>query len=261
MIAVLTAQVKEFAILFLIVIIHELGHAVAAVYYKWRIVKIELLPFGGVAVTEEHGNKPIKEEVIVILAGPIQHIWMGAVMYALGQAGMVEASLYELFMMNNTLLFLFNLLPIWPLDGGKLLFNGLTAKIPFVRAHLRTIYFSVVAGLIFFLASLLFQSFNLMLFIVMLFVGISLYTEWKQHPYIFLRFLLERYYGKEDNVRKLKILPAHKSNRLMDIFRQFFRGSKHTIIVENGERYDENELLYAYFSEKRIQESIGDLYG
>lgn len=53
----MTGYFREVLMVFLIVFIHELGHAGAAHYFKWRIHKVELLPFGGVAEVEDSGNK------------------------------------------------------------------------------------------------------------------------------------------------------------------------------------------------------------
>ena len=74
--AILTAHFIELSIFLFIVFIHELGHALAASFFSWRIKRISLLPFGGVAEMDEHGNRPLKEEAIVTLAGPLQHVWM-----------------------------------------------------------------------------------------------------------------------------------------------------------------------------------------
>ena len=68
-IGIFTARFKELLLLFCIVLIHELGHAFAAAHYNWRIKRIQLLPFGGVAELEEHGNKSLKEELVVVIAG------------------------------------------------------------------------------------------------------------------------------------------------------------------------------------------------
>ena len=46
--------------------------------FSWRIKRIFLLPFGGTVEVEEHGNRPLKEEFAVILAGPLQHVWLQA---------------------------------------------------------------------------------------------------------------------------------------------------------------------------------------
>lgn len=75
-IAILTAHFVEMMMLLLIVFIHEMGHAVCAQHFKWRIKSIQLLPFGGAVETEEYGNKSLKEDLAVVLAGPLQHVWL-----------------------------------------------------------------------------------------------------------------------------------------------------------------------------------------
>src|SRR5690625_4698610 len=74
-IGVITGYFREIFMIFIIVFIHEMGHAVAASYFQWNIKKIELLPFGGVLEVDDE-NPPFREELIVILAGPLQHIWL-----------------------------------------------------------------------------------------------------------------------------------------------------------------------------------------
>lgn len=143
-IGIFTARFKELLILFCIVFLHELGHAFAAAHYKWRIKQIQLLPFGGVAELEEHGNKPLKEELIVVIAGPIQHVWMVGLAYVLYTAGWVGEELYHFFVWNNLIILCFNLLPIWPLDGGKILLNVLSQHLPYLQAHEKMMKLSCV---------------------------------------------------------------------------------------------------------------------
>lgn len=108
--------------LFFIVFCHELGHAVAAKYFGCRLRKIELLPFGGVSETEEYGNRPYHEELIVVLAGPFQHlVLIGFSWIAYAIFPFWSQADHQIFLFHNAALFIFNLLPIWPLDGGKLL--------------------------------------------------------------------------------------------------------------------------------------------
>ncbi len=189
-IGIFTARFKELLLLFCIVLIHELGHAFATRHYNWRIKKIQLLPFGGVAELEEHGNKSLKEELVVVIAGPIQHIWMMAVGYMLFEAGWLHAELYYFFMWNNIIILAFNLLPIWPLDGGKVLFNVLSYRFPYLQAHekmmkLSCVFFSVILGW-----QLLWNSNNIMMWVLLIFLAVSLYQEWKQRRYAFMRFFI-----------------------------------------------------------------------
>ena len=156
-------------------------------HYNWRIKRIQLLPFGGVAELEEHGNKSLKEELVVVIAGPIQHVWMMLVGYMLFKAGWLNADLYYFFMWNNIIILAFNLLPIWPLDGGKVLFNVLSYRFPYLQAHEKMMQlscvFSVILGW-----QLLWNSNNIMMWVLLIFLAVSLYQEWKQRRYAFMRF-------------------------------------------------------------------------
>jgi stage IV sporulation protein FB len=248
---------------FLIVICHEMGHACMALFFRWRIKKIELLPFGGVVELDEHGNRPLKEEFFVIIAGPLQHIWISGLAFLMYETGTISAHNFELFMYHNLVILLFNLLPIWPLDGGKLLFLLFSIKLSFARAHRLTILASSMILVILAVLTLIMEPYQLNIWIIFSFLVFSLYTEWKQCSYVYIRFLLERYYGKHQNILKLKPLIVKEADPLIEVLSKFCRGYKHPIIIqeENNKRYelDENELLHAYFSKKLTTSSIKDL--
>ncbi|PEL85237.1 stage IV sporulation intramembrane metalloprotease SpoIVFB [Bacillus wiedmannii] len=264
-IGIFTARFKELLLLFCIVLIHELGHAFAAAHYNWRIKKIQLLPFGGVAELEEHGNKSLKEELVVVIAGPIQHIWMMVVGYIVFEAGWLGADLYYFFIWNNIIILAFNLLPIWPLDGGKVLFNVLSYRFPYLQAHEKMMKLSCVFFSVILVWQLLWNSNNIMMWVLLIFLAVSLYQEWKQRQYSFMRFLLERYYGNKRGIEKIAPIEVQSEDHLYKIFTKFRRGYKHSIIVHGKykEHYtlDENELLYAYFTEKRTTSSVEELIG
>jgi stage IV sporulation protein FB len=246
-----------------IIFIHEMGHAAAASFFSWRIKKITLLPFGGVAEMEEHGNRPLKEEAIVVLSGPLQHVWMVAVGYLLSSIGIITEEHYLLFFNYNVMIFIFNLFPVWPLDGGKLIFMILSLKQSFPSAHRLTILISFVSLAIFSLITILTAPSHLNIWIIIGFLAFSLFHEWKQRRYIFMRFLLERYYGKKSDLHALKPIQANDQDLLIDVLEKFQRGCKHPIIIESEGKekgiLDENELLHAYFSEKRLTDKISDL--
>ncbi|QED48784.1 M50 family metallopeptidase [Cytobacillus dafuensis] len=261
--AVLTAHFLELSLLLLIIFVHEMGHAAAASFFSWRIKRISLLPFGGVAEVDEHGNRPLSEEVIVILSGPLQHLWMIGLAFILYQFSFISEGLYHLFIQYNLMVLLFNLLPIWPLDGGKLVFLFFSLKHAFPNAHRQALQISIGCMVIFAVMILLLSPLNLNIWVIIAFLLFSLYHEWKQSRYIFIRFLLERYYGKNSDVRKLKPLVANDNELVIHVLEKFQRGYKHPIIIEKDGKeigsMDENELLHAYFSEKNVTTRIGDL--
>lgn len=262
-IAILTGNFIDLSLFLIIVLIHELGHAVAASYLSWRIKRISLLPFGGVAEMDEHGNRPIKEEAIVILAGPLQHVWMMGLTFLLFQISWVPLELYQKFIEFNIMVLIFNLLPIWPLDGGKLIYLWRSLKESFPLAHRRTMAISAVSLLLFTLIVLALQPFNLNMWVIIAFLSFSLYFEWKQSRYVFVRFLLERYYGKKIDFQVLKQIHVSEDESILRVLQKFQRGYKHLIIIEKDDnesaQLDENEILHAYFTEKMLSAKIGEL--
>src|SRR5699024_1387676 len=73
-ISFVTGTFVELTIILAIVLFYELGHFMMATFFNWRIKSVMLWVFGGVMDTEEHGNKPLHEEALVIIAGPFQHL-------------------------------------------------------------------------------------------------------------------------------------------------------------------------------------------
>ncbi len=261
--AIMTAHFIELTMFLMIVFIHELGHAFAASFYSWRINRISLLPFGGVAEMDEHGNRPLKEEAIVTLSGPLQHVWMIGMAFTLYQFNWLPENLYQQFIEFNIMVLVFNLLPIWPLDGGKLVYLWRSLNESFATAHERTLFISAISLMLFSLLLLFIQPMNINLWIVIGFLAFSLYYEWKQRRYVFVRFLLERYYGSKMEFQALKPIHVKEEESVLCVLEQFQRGQKHLIVIEKEDKesgqLDENELLHAYFSEKRLSAKIGEL--
>jgi stage IV sporulation protein FB len=262
--AIITAHFRELLMLFVIVFVHEMGHALCAHFFSWRIRRILLLPFGGVAEMEEHGNRPLKEEVLVILAGPLQHLWMIAAGYGLFSLSVISEETLNLFIFQNIMIFCFNLLPIWPLDGGKLLFTLFSWRFSFHKSHQIMLIFSSVALFLFIVGIIFINPTQLNLWIIVSFLIYSIVLEFRNRHFVLIRFLLERYYGKHRSITMLKPLIVDESETIQQVLLMFQRGYKHPIIIQkNGRKQpqiDENELLHAYFSEKKTTQSIGEVF-
>ncbi|UJL48266.1 M50 family metallopeptidase [Virgibacillus sp. NKC19-16] len=260
-IAFVTGTFMELAIILAIVLFHELGHYIVASIFKWRIQGIMLWVFGGVMDTEEHGNRPIREEALVTIAGPFQHVIIYLILFFLASADLVPASVLELIFYYNTVILIFNLLPIWPLDGGKLLFLGLSAFSPYKKAYQSVIIFSMVISLFVLVLQLIFFPFTLSAFFIMIFLFMENRSEWNKRYYVFMRFLLKRYEGNTAVNAVRPIVVPHEAT-LMDVFGHFRREKKHPIYItypDNGRRaVDENDCLLLFFHEKQYNKTIGE---
>ena len=129
-------------LVFFCVLLHEFGHALAARRYGIRTPDITLFPFGGVARIERMPEKPV-QELVIALAGPAVNVvialllWLG--MMAAGASWRIdptkfEGSLTGALLSVNVWLLLFNLIPAFPMDGGRVLRALLALRLGQARA-------------------------------------------------------------------------------------------------------------------------------
>lgn len=260
---VLTARFTELLLMFMVVLCHELGHAFAAQLFGWRIKSVTLLPFGGELETDEHGNRPWQEELIVLAAGPVQHIWILGVTYFFYVNGFISEYMYTSLILFNFIVLFVNLAPIWPLDGGKVLFVLLSKRLPFLHAHRLIIMISAVSLLFALIGLIAVNPLNVNWWMVFGFLIFSLWKEWKHRQFVFMRFLMERHYGHNLDIRGISRLEAEKDMMIYKILEDFRRDNKHIIIVKHKDeevgKLDESELLHACFTTKLAHRPIGEL--
>jgi Zn-dependent protease len=127
-------------LLFLCVVLHEFGHAFAAKAFGINTPDITLLPIGGVARLERMPEEPV-QELIIAVAGPLVNVVIALGLFvAGGSKALLNPSTVEgggliaQLLTINIMLVLFNLLPAFPMDGGRVLRALLATRMSYARA-------------------------------------------------------------------------------------------------------------------------------
>lgn len=223
LLAVLTATFQEFFIISFLIIIHELGHVTFAIIQKIKVEKIILYPLGGITKLKMPLNISSIKEAMILLGGPLFQFLAYILLLLLLPSKIDTIKLYH----QNILLF--NLLPIYPLDGGKLLKIILDLFLPYKVSFKFSIFISYILEIVIFLFTPIKKINTFITFFFLLFLT---YQESKKENIIYEKFLLERYLN-EYNFSKSKFIK--NSN-------YFYRNKKH-LIKQNEKYYLEKEFL------------------
>ncbi|HWR60408.1 MAG TPA: M50 family metallopeptidase, partial [Clostridia bacterium] len=112
---------RQSLILFASVMLHEAGHVLAAKRLGIRVYEVELLPYGGVARMEELSKYGGFSEAAVSAAGPAVSLVLALVCFLLK----AYSELFEFAYAYNLIICLFNLVPVIPMDGGRIARNAM----------------------------------------------------------------------------------------------------------------------------------------
>lgn len=262
-VAIITGMLLEFTIIFGIVLFHEWGHFACARFFRWRIRRIFLWIFGGVMETDEYGSRPMHEECLVTIAGPIQHLWIYLFIYMADGTSFLSESTLQLIQQYNTFILVWNLLPIWPLDGGKLMQLGLERLFTLTFAHKLTIILSFLTIVLVTYGMFRFYSFSLSLLLLILFLGWENRLEWKRVYYRWWQSLWQRYSRTEQSAKQ-RVLEVSFHTPLLQVFRRFKRHhhSQLKVLGQTGDVHylSERECLRYFFDEQQIHATIGAVF-
>ncbi len=131
------------ALIFLCVLLHELGHSLVAKSYGLDITSITLLPIGGVSQITEIPRDPIKE-VNITIAGPVVNFLIAGLLLLVGELADPSLQFSEISLQSgstmvdlfwaNVMLGLFNIVPAYPMDGGRILRGIIAMKKDYTEA-------------------------------------------------------------------------------------------------------------------------------
>lgn len=182
----LKGKVFSFLVYTLTAVLHEFGHYCKAEKLGYKLVKLQLLPYGAVISGNLEGLR-FKDEVSVALAGPITNILFAlfilAIWWLFPEIYPFTDTLFE----ANLSLGLINLIPAYPLDGGRVLWAGLARIYGQKTARIVSLFTAVVLALgivVIFVYSVIVNSLNLSLLFFALFILVGAFSRGKDNIYV-----------------------------------------------------------------------------
>ncbi|TQK73604.1 stage IV sporulation protein FB [Brevibacillus sp. AG162] len=254
--SVVTGHFLEVITLFVIVLIHELGHVAMARELGWTVKEVQLLPFGGVATMEDSYATDPMDEIVVALAGPFLNMVMMAASYLFWFMGIWTEEWARFFLVSNLTIALFNLLPIWPLDGGRILLAVLCWFMSYRQATMISMTGSTLfAGIMVGMSSLELKYNVAVIGIYLLVLNIQAFLRF---PYQFFRFLVEKY-DRQQEEAAVQAIRVHPEETVLAVSHKLRRGCSHLFYVQGAGLLAEEQLLYALLFEQKHNAAVGRL--
>ena len=220
---ILVGYFKFYVCFMLVLLIHELGHIIISIIFKWQIKKIVVLPLGLLLKFSNTLNKPLIEELIIALSGIVFQLIF---VYFIHNKYIV---------LSSNIILIFNILPIYPLDGSKVINIILNKITNFKTSYFLTLFISFITIIISIGITIINRSLIFLIsFIPLLINLVDLITNQDK---LFIKFLLERYIHNI-NFKKIKYI-----DNIKNIKRDYY----HYIMIDN-KIYEEKNFLKKYFS-------------
>lgn len=214
--------------LFACVTLHELGHSLMAQRFGVPVREIVLLPLGGVAVLGKNPDRPL-HELLIAIAGPAVNVVIAALLLPLtgaavswsglepqgllsGAAGPSLATFLVWLLQANVMLVLFNLIPAFPLDGGRILRALLAMGTSYARATRIAAGIGQLLALGLGVLGVASGNFLLVLVAVFVFFGAGMESAHAQAKSVLSTLRV----GEAYNKHAITLVPADRASRVVD---------------------------------------------
>ena len=184
---------EELIISFSLVFIHELMHYLTARILGFSGFDIEILPIGAVLKLKDLDEASPKEDLIISLSGPLLNLFLAVIFYVL----FVLFNKHYLYLIctSNLAIGIFNLIPAFPLDGGRILRDILSIKTIYRKANEISIKVSIILGSIFmfiYFISVAANKNNFNLGLISIFILLSSIKEKEGIVYLIMGYIIKK---------------------------------------------------------------------
>ena len=185
-----TGYIKNIILIYVIVLFHEFGHILIIKLLGYKIIRVDIYPSGGITRIDKKINTKLSHDILIASFGLVFQILLTFLFSLLASLSYIRSSTYEMFLTYNTTIFVFNLLPIIPLDGYQLLRCFWEFLFPYKKAFQISFVISIISVLLFITYH---QILSLNNYLIVTFLIYKMVAEFKNFKYQKERFLLERY--------------------------------------------------------------------
>jgi len=228
-------------LLFTSVLVHELGHSLVAKQFGIPVREINLFIFGGVAMIEEEAHNP-KEEFLIAIAGPITSFFIGTfflILVLLYPVDDILNGVINYLMYVNYIIAIFNLVPAFPLDGGRILRSILWHKKDLLSATKITsnlglyfAYFLILIGVLTFISGEFISA------LWYIFLGLFLRQASKiSFEETKFSYFLSKYKVEQLMTPIKPLLYSDTINELMSYYYPFYHINYYPVIGSDGKFY------------------------
>lgn len=212
---ILSGYITNLIVFTLIILVHELGHYFIAKLNNFKIDKIIIYPYGGITKINININENINKELSVAIGGILIQLILYLVIYMLYKNNYIRDYIFFLFSKYNRNILLFNILPIIPLDGSKILSLLLYKFIPYKLTNKVIIFISLFTLIILLIINYYELNYTMIMTISIMINNIYKYNKNINH--LFNRFILERYlyhyqYKNPKIIKKIGNMYKNKSH-------------------------------------------------
>ena len=201
-----------------IIIVHELGHIITGLHFKYKLDKVIIYPYGGMTKFNTIINTNINKDILVAISGVIVQSIYFILITILYTKGYIREYIYNLFTIYNKSILLFNILPIIPLDGSKII--------------------NLILSIIIILITRIYE-YNYSFIIILGLLMKNIYDFYKNLEYIYNKFILERYLYKITYTKK-KIIKNKK---------KMYKNKSHYFYI-NNQLLKEDDYLRSIYSKR-----------
>ena len=227
----LTGLIKNIILIYLIIIIHELGHIMMIKLLKYDIIKVEIYPMGGVTTIKKDINSKVINDFLIAIMGIIMQIILFFLFIIFFKNNLISLNTFNLFKSYNKTIILFNLIPIIPLDGYHILRSINELFFSFKTSFYLSLIISIISLILFIIKTGIFSLNN---YLVISFLIYKIIYEYKNFKFIHLEFLLERL---------LKDLKFNKIKYNHQVNLDYLKKDTYHYFKTNDKVYSEKEVL------------------